>query len=76
MENNLVKLFIGSDIEANYIASLLHDNNVECILRNSLEESVIAGWVSGSQNASTFIYIESDDVEKAKMILDEYLDNE
>ena len=30
MENNLVNLFVGSDIEANYIASLLIDNNIKC----------------------------------------------
>ena len=73
MENNLVNIFIGSDIEVNYIASLLSDNQIECIIRNTLEESLSAGWVSGSMYNSSIIRVSVDDIEKSKQIIDEYL---
>ena len=63
MENNLVNIFIGSDIEANFIASLLIDNQIECIIRNTLEESLSAGWVSGSMYNSSIIRVSVDDIE-------------
>lgn len=72
MENNLVNIFIGSDIEANFIASLLIDNQIECIIQNTLKESLSAGWVSGSMYNSSIIRVCVDDIEKSKQIIDEY----
>lgn len=73
MKNNLVDIFIGSDIEANFIASLLIDNQIKCIVQNILEESLSAGWVSGSTYNSSIIRVEIEDAEKSKQIIDEYL---
>lgn len=73
MKNNLVDIFIGSDIEANFIASLLIDNQIKCIVQNILEESLSAGWVSGSIYNSSIIRVEIEDAEKSKQIIDEYL---
>ena len=73
MENNLVNLFVGSDIEANYIASLLIDNNVKCFVQNTLEESISAGWASGSSDNSSIVRVDISDAEQAKNIINEYL---
>lgn len=73
MENNLVNLFVGSDIEANYIASLLIDNNIKCFVQNTLEESMSAGWASGSYDNSSIVRVDISDAEKAKTIINEYL---
>lgn len=75
MENDLVNVFVGSDIDANFIASLLIDNQIKCIVQNTLEESLSAGWVSGSMYNSSIIRVSVDDIEKSKHIIDEYLKN-
>ena len=72
MENSLIDIFIGSDIEANYIASLLIDNQIQCIIENQLGCSLSAGWVNGSQYSSSTIRININDVDKAKKIISEY----
>lgn len=72
MKNDLVNIFIGSDIEANYIAALLIDNQIKCVVQNTLEESLSAGWVSGSAYNSTILRVEIDDAEKSMQIIDEY----
>lgn len=72
MKNNLIEIFVGSDIEANYIASLLIDNQIECYVKNQLEGSLSAGWVNGSEYNSTTISIDINDADKAKEIINEY----
>ncbi len=73
MKKDLVNIFIGSDIDANYISALLIDNQIQCVVQNTFEESLSAGWVSGSTYNSTILRVEIDDAEKAKKIIDEYL---
>lgn len=75
MKNTLINLFIGSDIEANYVASLLKDNNIKFYIHNTLEESVSAGWAASSPSNSTTIQVYAEDASKAKEILNEYLNN-
>lgn len=72
MEKNLIDIFVGSDIEANYIASLLIDNQIQCFVENQLGSSLSAGWVNGSQYSSSIIRIDINDVDKAKKIINEY----
>ena len=76
MKNNLVNLFVGSDIEANYIASLLIDNDIKCFVQNTLEESMSAGWASGSSDNGSIIRVDISDKEKAKNIINEYLNSQ
>lgn len=75
MKNDLVNIFIGSDIEANYIAALLNDNQIKCVVQNTLEESLSAGWVSGSTYNSSIIRVEIDESEKSKQLIEEYLNS-
>lgn len=75
MKNDLINIFIGSDIDANYIAALLNDNQILCVVQNTLEESLSAGWVSGSTYNSSIIRVGIDDAEKSKQIIEEYFEN-
>lgn len=75
MKKDLNRIFIGSDIEANYIASLLLDNQIKCIVQNTLSESINAGWVSGSQESSSTILVKTEDTEKARKIINDYIEN-
>lgn len=75
MENNMIEIFIGSDIDANYISSLLVENDIDCKIENTLTQSISAGWVNGSQYNSTSICVNINDAKKARQIINEYLDN-
>lgn len=75
MKNDLINVFIGSDIESQYIASLLIDNQVKCFVQNTLEESISAGWASGSTYNSSTIRVDANDFNKAQKIINEYLNS-
>lgn len=72
MEKDLIKLFVGSDIEASYITSLLDENNIPYILRNTMNEGLMAGWASATPDSGSTILIESCDFDKAKSLLETY----
>lgn len=72
MEKSLDIVFIGSDIEANYVASLLNENNIECILHNSLNQSIAVGWVNGTSSASTELSVKEEDKPLALKIIHNY----
>ncbi len=76
MDNALVKVYIGSDIEANYIAALLQNEDIRCIVRNAYQASITVGWADGNPMQSTEIFVYEDDAEKAQGIVDKYLEGE
>ena len=73
MKNNLVNMFVGSDIEATYVAALLIDNQIRCFVQTTLEESSSAGWAAGSTYNSSIVRVEIEDAEKAKKIINDYI---
>lgn len=75
MSEDLKIIFTGSLIEANYLADLLDKNKITSIVRDSLSESLKAGWVSGSPEDTARIYVETEHAEKAKSIIEKYLES-
>ena len=75
MENNLTEIFIGSEIETAYISSILSDNDIYNIVENRLNQSLAAGWVSGSAYNGCTINVYIEDADKAKQLIKEYLES-
>lgn len=73
MENRFESVFIGTDIEANYIATMLQDENIPCFVRNNFQSSITIGWADGNPDQSTKLLVNAEDFEKAKKIVDSYL---
>ena len=76
MENRFESVFIGTDIEANYIAAMLQDEDIQCIVRNNFQSSINVGWADGNSYQSTELLVNAEDLEKAQKIVDSYLDEE
>lgn len=72
-DHNLIVVFTGSNVEANFIKSLLDDNNIGSIVRDSISESIGAGWGSGSPESSSQIFVDESNELQAKQIIDEFL---
>ena len=75
MEKELTNVYTGSIVEANYLVELLNENNIGCRLRDTLGESILAGWVSGSPEDSAIIQVETKNAELAKKIIETYFQN-
>lgn len=69
----LKQVFTGSFVEAQFIGSLLEDNGIGALVRNTLEESVIAGWASGSPEDAGLVFVAEYHEDQAKVIINDYL---
>lgn len=73
--DDLKTVFTGSVIEADFIKSLLEENGIGAMVRNTLGESVVAGWASGAPDDAGIVYVIESHEEEAKKLIDEYLKN-
>lgn len=67
---NLV--YTGSNLDANYIKAILEDNGIGALVRDTLSESLRAGWVSGAQEDSSRVFVSEEHLEQAKKLVKEY----
>ena len=73
MDIKLTKIFLGTDIEANYIAAMLQDEDINCVVRNAFQASITVGWADGNPSQSTELFVNESDVEKARKIVENYM---
>lgn len=73
MEKEIKKVYTGTLIEAEFITKVLEDNNIQFLLRNFQEESLVAGWAGGGiiGNEAASVYVFNEDYDDAMSILDE-----
>jgi predicted nucleic acid-binding protein len=71
MENELKRIYSGSVINAEYIGSVLEDNNIQFLIRNFQEESLVAGWAANTIKGDASVFVFAKDYEKAMLLLDE-----
>jgi hypothetical protein len=71
--DSLKGVFTGSVLEANFIKSLLEESGIGAMVRNTMDESIVAGWVSGGPDDSGIVYVIENHEEEAKKIIEEYL---
>jgi hypothetical protein len=68
-------VFTGSVLEANFIISLLEENGIGAMVRNTMGESFVAGWASGGPEDAGLVYVIENHEEEAKRIVEDYLAN-
>lgn len=71
--NELIKVFTGSEIAVNLLKSKLEDIGVHGIIKNGFQSGIIAGFGGGTSSSVDF-FIQVKDQEKADEILHEFLD--
>jgi hypothetical protein len=73
-ENEGVRnVFTGSVLEADFIKSLLEESGIGAMVRNTMGESLVAGWVSGGPEDAGIVYVTESHEQQAKEIIEEYL---
>ena len=71
MENEIKRVYSGSVVNAEYIGSVLANNNIQFLIRNFQEESLVAGWAAGTISGDASVYVFNKDYDKAMLLLDE-----
>ena len=71
MENEIKRVYSGSVINAEFIGSVLANNDIQFLIRNFQEESLCAGWAAGTIKGDASVYVFEKDYDKAMLFLDE-----
>jgi hypothetical protein len=71
--DDLKNVFTGSVLEADFIKSLLEENGIGAMVRNTLGESLVAGWASGAPNDAGLVFVIENHEQEAKKLIEEYL---
>ncbi|MDD2257142.1 MAG: DUF2007 domain-containing protein [Bacteroidales bacterium] len=70
--NGIIEVFAGTSIDAEIVRSLLEDSDIIAFLKNE-NMGTIAPWhVSAGGAGAVKVIINSNDYDKAKLIIEEY----
>lgn len=70
---DLILLYTGSEINANVLKEILEDNQIGALIKNSLKSGLAAGFGGGYAEAEAQLYVTQKHIEKAKLLLAEFL---
>ena len=71
MENEIKKIYSGSVVNAEFIGSVLEQNDIQFLIRNFQEESLVAGWAAGTIQGDASVFVFEKDYDRAMLLLDE-----
>ncbi|MCD6091324.1 MAG: DUF2007 domain-containing protein [Bacteroidales bacterium] len=66
---NLDCVFVGTTINANYLKSILLENEISCIVRDFLQESSMSGFAAASTSNAAKVFVDEKDFERAEEIV-------
>jgi hypothetical protein len=72
---DLKRLYTGSEINVNVLKEILDDNQIPSLIKNDLKSGLTAGFGGGYAEAESSIFVFDINLEKAKAILDEFLNS-
>ena len=67
--DELIHIYSGSFLNAQFVANVLDENNIKCMVKDDYQNSIIAGWVSPGSENSVRVFVAKKDVEAAKEII-------
>jgi hypothetical protein len=66
---NLDCVYVGTILNANYLKDVLLQNEINCIVRDLLQESSSAGFAAASTNNAAKVFVDETDYERAEEIV-------
>ena len=67
--DELIHIYSGSFLNAQFVAKVLDENNIKCMVKDDYQNSIIAGWVSPGSENSVRVFVAKKDVETAKEVI-------
>ena len=67
--DELIHIYSGSFLNAQFVANVLDENNIKCMVKDDYQNSIIAGWVSPGSENSVRLFVAKKDVEAAKEVI-------
>ena len=63
--DELIHIYSGSFLNAQFVANVLDENYIKCMVKDDYQNSIIAGWVSPGSENSVRVFVAKKDVEAA-----------
>ena len=67
--DEIIHIYSGSFLNAHFIANILDEKNIKCIVKDDYQNSIIAGWVSPGSENSIRVFVAKKDVQEAKEVI-------
>lgn len=67
--DELIHIYSGSFLNAQFVAKVLDENNIKCMVKDDYQNSIIAGWVSPGSENSVRVFVANKDIESAKELI-------
>ena len=67
--DELIHIYSGSFLNAQFVANVLDENNIKCMVKDDYQNSIIAGWVSPGSENSVRVFVAKKDIETAKEVI-------
>ncbi len=72
---DIYEIFSGSTVDASFINQYIESHGIETIIKNKMDESIMAGWVDPNSTVGTQIYVLAENFEKAERLVREYMES-
>jgi len=71
-ESDLVSVFAGPIVEAEYLKKYLIDNHVDVFIRNDMQSGLAAGFGAATPGTAVQLRVHRDEYDHAKDLLEKY----
>jgi len=75
MSEDIQIVYRGSRAEGLWIKEMLEEEKIGVIFKDNLSSSVQAGWADGYPEDAVRIFVEANNFEKAKKVIEDYFKN-
>lgn len=58
-------IYSGSFVNAQYIASILEEQKIQCVIKDDFHNSMMAGWVNPGSENSVRVLVAKEDLNEA-----------
>jgi len=72
MSDELKRVYVGSRVEGLFIKEMLKESNIGFMEKDAFQSSIQAGWADGLPEDSVRIFVDLENFEKAKKLIDDY----
>ena len=72
MSEELTLVYTGSRTEGLFIHEMLEESKMGSIVKDAFQSSIQAGWADGLPEDRIRIFVDSENSEKAKALIEEY----
>jgi hypothetical protein len=75
MTDELKRVYVGSRVEGLFLKEMLKEAGIGFMEKDAFQSSIQAGWADGLPEDSMRLFVDPENYDKAKALIDNYLAN-